>query len=653
MSALDQAFIKAYAKDGPPSGAAGSLGGAVGVVGAAQPAGGQATRGTPRAQVAAVRSETIDRMYHDAVLYRVDAPRAGTTRRAIVPPPHMHLPPPTSPKRNVRRSMLQLLGQASERATPMAVEPPARPAPSVRQMPRRETVTRHEATPRRQAAPRRNTAPHRERTLAELADELAPLPIPPQSPVQRPTDPPVRRATRVELAPEIIIDVPRTKEPATPISPAEPKLPVQPLILPTPPPPPNVAPLNLAQEFDPQFEVRGHWERDLAAAPGSLVITPEPADLQLSEPAPLVELKLDALPERSADSRGTVDSQVVEVQEVAAPPIPSFRVDPPHAAAGKPHGKFPPAPESPIEAEAVAETVIEPAADGPQAKFGDAAEEVAEPAVATAPIAPPAPAPVELNFAEQEVAIELPPEPAKSASDVAAGPPAAECVPLWEVDELQWPTTVERLVSDKTGYFAHASGRLLAAVRDGLRTLAISGSRRGEGRTTLALALARAAAKAGIQVAVIDADFARPQLAARIGLEIHHGWQDAATGLVPLSETAIRSLADNVTVLPLEASAARTGLTLADPRVTATLRAAAATFELVIVDLGPLGISDELLFPAEEACPLDAAIVVRDLRYASAAESEDIGQRLVAAGIEAVGIAENFVIEEELPVTSV
>jgi Mrp family chromosome partitioning ATPase len=94
-------------------------------------------------------------------------------------------------------------------------------------------------------------------------------------------------------------------------------------------------------------------------------------------------------------------------------------------------------------------------------------------------------------------------------------------------------------------------------------------------------------------------------------------------------------------------------LSLADPRVTATLRAAAATFELVLVDLGPLGASDELLFPAEEACPLDAAIVVRDLRYASAAESEDIGQRLIAAGIEAVGIAENFVVEEELPATSV
>src|SRR4029453_13929398 len=126
----------------------------------------------------------------------------------------------------------------------------------------------------------------------------------------------------------------------------------------------------------------------------------------------------------------------------------------------------------------------------------------------------------------------------------------SDCIPLWEVDRFQWPITVERLVSDKDGYFAQASGRLPPPVHDGLRTLAVSGSRRGEGRTTLALALARCAAKGGIQVAVIDADFARPQLAARLGLEANHGWQDTAPGRVPLSEAAGRSLADNITILP-------------------------------------------------------------------------------------------------------
>ncbi len=650
MSALDQAFIKAYAKDGPPQSDAT-------LAWAGTPASGNpaaAARQTPARiarpapaipgesiHVESIHVESIERIYHEAALYRVDVPRATTPRRVAVPTPHFPLPPPTSPKRNVRRSMLQLFGQASEQSTPMPVEPPARLPGAAR--PAQDAQQPARAT----------------RTLLEIAEELAPLPVPQPAPVQRPTDPPVRRASRaerapeVELAPEFVIDAPPRREPAPNKSAPEPKLPVQPLFAPAVAPQPNVAPLNLAQEFGPHFEVHGHWESDLAASPAALVITPEPADLQITEPAPLVELKLEALPA----ARASIAPRATN--EPDAPAIPSFRVDPPHAAvAARPHAKFPSAAaDAPIAAELID--------DQPQGKSSDATDEATERGPEAAPAA--SPAPQELNFADQEAATELAPQQVEARSETTAGAAAnrtsavgepgaetiTECVPLWEVDRFQWPVTVERLVSDKEGYFAQASGRLLAAIRDGLRTLAISGSRRGEGRTTLALALARTAAKAGIQVAVIDADFARPQLAARIGLEIHHGWQDAATGLVPLSETAVRSLADNVTVLPLEGSAARTGLSLADPRVTATLRAAAATFELVIVDLGPLAASDEPLFPAEEACPLDAAIVVRDLRYASASESEDVGQRLMAAGIEAVGIAENFVVEEEIPATSV
>jgi Mrp family chromosome partitioning ATPase len=226
--------------------------------------------------------------------------------------------------------------------------------------------------------------------------------------------------------------------------------------------------------------------------------------------------------------------------------------------------------------------------------------------------------------------------------------PATGATPVWEVDRFHWPRTCEKLLADQSGYLAGAGEKLVAAARDGLRTLAITGSRRGEGRTTLSLCLARAAAKAGIHVALLDADFARPSLASRLGLEIAHGWQDAALGHIPLSEAAVKSLSDNITVLPLEITSARRSLSLSDPRVTATLRAAAATFELVIVDLGPLGPGEGVVFPAGEKCPLDAAIVVRDLRFASEEESQDVGERLCDAGIEAVGVAENFVAEEEL-----
>jgi Mrp family chromosome partitioning ATPase len=578
MSALDQAFIKAYAKDAPAETAAAP--GARPQV--KLPLALRASTATPvPAQV--VQAQVIEQIYHEGTLYRVELPPPSAPRRATIPAPHFELPPRSSPRRNVRRSMLRLLGQESEAATPMPIAPPM-------QRSGQRTGDRRQATPVRQ-----------------------------------------------ELAPEVIFDQPH-KPPST--LPAVPSAAPFPAPLPIEAPWQLASPLDLAHQFEPQFEVHGHWDAASIATPSALVVLPAPADLHVTEPAPLIELHLAPLPEAPAQP------QVAELP--GTPAAPSFRVDPPHATA-RPHVKFTsPAIDSPIAAEIKAES---PATE---AYFGTHEENTAEDDTSEQDQAATGDVAVresDVSFADADTATSAATDSPTTESQPNAA--ADDCVPLWEVDRFQWPVTVERLVSDKDGYFAQASGRLIAAVRDGLRTLAISGSRRGEGRTTLALCLARAAAQAGIQVAVIDADFARPQLAARIGLEVNHGWQDAATGLVPLSEAAIRSLSDNITVLPLEASAARTGLSLADPRVTATLRAAAATFELVIVDLGPLAAGDEPLFPAEEACPLDAAIVVRDLRYASSAESEEIGQRLMAAGVEAVGIAENFVVDEEIPVTSV
>ena len=46
--------------------------------------------------------------------------------------------------------------------------------------------------------------------------------------------------------------------------------------------------------------------------------------------------------------------------------------------------------------------------------------------------------------------------------------------------------------------------------------------------------------------------------------------------------------------------------------------------------------------------PANAAVVVRDTRFASVGESRAVGDRLYDSGIEAVGIAENFVTQPEL-----
>ncbi|HZN32295.1 MAG TPA: hypothetical protein VFB80_00700 [Pirellulaceae bacterium] len=558
MSALDQAFIKAYAKDQPADRAA-----AV------------ASRGAPPRAVAGARvaAGAIEQVYRDGSLYRVDLPARISPSAAAIPQPHVKLLPPTSPRRSVQRSLLRLL--ANQPVPPPAdAELPPKVA--------RKVIIRH------------------------IAHSIAPAPLG----LLRPeVGEPLTLAEVDELPPETIIEWP----PAPAVAPP-----------PAPIAAPQTAPLNEAHAIPQLVEerpiaVHGQWA--LAESAAGLVVVAEPAEFDEAGSDGLVAVRLESLtlPEPPAAEpfaeESLVEAADFELHEAERTRFagkslddadngePAFRVDPPHAASiHRPHARFTAEPQ-PVDELTLAETPPEPQTQ----------------AEAAAPVESPAA------------------EPA-SATSVA---------PLWEVDRFHWPKTCEKLLSAEGSYFVHAGAKLVAAVKDGLRVLAITGTRRGEGRTTLALCLARVAAQAGVQAAIMDADFARPQLASKIGLAIAHGWQDAALGKIPLSEAAVKSLADQVTALPLEAAGAASRLSLADPRVTATIRAAAATFELLILDLGPVGPGEEVAFPPGEKCPLDAAIVVRDMRFATLAESEAIGHGLSDAGVEAVGIAENFVVEEE------
>jgi len=577
MSALDQAIIKAYAKDRPV---------------AARPAMDEPRTGARLGMPCIARGTTIDQIYHDGTLYRVEG-RAGSLRSAAaVPPPHLQTLPPTSPRRAVRRSVLRMLAANSN----------ARPA---------ETST-SESVPR----------VARKVIIRHISHVAAPRPLG-LRPLNRDS-----QSTQAELPPETIWpDASPSPVPSTP---------------------PAAPPLNVALAQLESIEVRGDWEHDSAVAPMMLV-----ADIpDHRAPSLVVNVQLHSLEASQQEATDDLDSAAAinsrsaftakSLDDLDEPPL-RYRLDSPQPQAiSRPHARFS---QKTDEAE-----VSEQALPGPAAATFAAEESAHDAASLTAELAD------ELTFADaptdaaDALASDLIPNrqgeiKQDPSSQTATAPKPA--TPQWEIDKFHWPRTCERLFADGQGYLAQAGDKLQAAMQDGLKVLAITGSRRGEGRSTLALCLARAAANTGIQVAVMDADFARPQLGSKVGVDIAHGWQDAALGKIPLSEAAVKSVADNVTLLPLESSAPTRALSLADGRVTATIRAAAATFELLIIDLGPLSAGTALEFPPGEGCPFDAAIVVRDLRFATAAESEAIGHTLHDAGIEAVGIAENFVVDDE------
>lgn len=563
MSALDQAFTKAYSNKAAATAPAATRQALVRMR-TASPA--------PLTDSAAPAAQ-LDHLYADGALYRVEAPQA-----AEVPPPHYT--PPASQQRTVQR---RIAGRHRGTAAPSidTVPPLSEPA----------------APPRRMPA----------LGLNEIARRLAHY-IPP--------------APAADLPPEVLVVEEPAASPPLPLPTVnEAPSPAKAVAAPVPLPEKEVAGPPETQEIPPLddvatlVEVCTPWESINDAVSGSMVILTDPPAMPAATQA-LIETALDPVVARGraiADEPSPVESESVESAAAEASAEKKCRIDPPQPQAIQPP-----------HIASVRDAGSEPPAAPPLASL---TPEETESLLGDPPVVATAEAPTQATIAA-----------------AAANEPL---VPMWEVDRLQWPSICDRLMKDEQSYFAQAGGKLVAAAKDGLKTLGITGSRRGEGRTTLALCLARCAAQSGLNVAMIDADFTRPQLAAVIGLEVAYGWQDAAQGKIPLPEAAVRSLADKITVLPLEPSSVAWPLALADKRVANLIRSVAQSHDLVIVDLGPTSGGSEPLFAVDETPPLDAVIVLRDLRYATPSETQAVGQRLHDSGIEAVGIAENFVPAEK------
>ena len=92
---------------------------------------------------------------------------------------------------------------------------------------------------------------------------------------------------------------------------------------------------------------------------------------------------------------------------------------------------------------------------------------------------------------------------------------------------------------------------LAAGVSEGRNVVALAGSRRYQGCTTLLLCAAKRLADRGLSVAMVDADFAHPALAARLGLLPDAGLEAVLADRLPLEEATIESLDDAMAVVPV------------------------------------------------------------------------------------------------------
>jgi Mrp family chromosome partitioning ATPase len=253
------------------------------------------------------------------------------------------------------------------------------------------------------------------------------------------------------------------------------------------------------------------------------------------------------------------------------------------------------------------------------------------------------------------------PTPSQGKAHGARADGTKPFVAAWEVDELRWPASCLRLWQTSEEDIAQAGEKLLSAARRGRKVVLITGLMHGEGRTTLAICLARWTSTAGARTALVEADTANAALTDQLGLDSPHGWVEVAASKMPLSEAAITLRGTGLTVFPCaptdtsshtgpaspasstgasEKAAMRRFDTQHDSALPSLLTELSPAFDLVLVDAGPL---DGALITKNDFAPAcDVALVVHDMRRTSQADVDRALSQLRAGGVHALAVAQNF-----------
>lgn len=122
----------------------------------------------------------------------------------------------------------------------------------------------------------------------------------------------------------------------------------------------------------------------------------------------------------------------------------------------------------------------------------------------------------------------------------------------------------------------------------GPRSIVITSSLVGEGRTTVAANLAVALTDAGAKVALIDGDLRHPSLANLLGLEPAVGLTDVLTGRMPLAEALQQWGNGDLYVLPAGRFQSAPSDLLSSQPMAQLLASLGAEFDYILIDAPPL-----------------------------------------------------------------
>ena len=183
--------------------------------------------------------------------------------------------------------------------------------------------------------------------------------------------------------------------------------------------------------------------------------------------------------------------------------------------------------------------------------------------------------------------------------------------PSLEVDAFRWSAVCDEIVARHAARLRPVLDALLSADDAGRSLIGVGAAAAGVGATTLVGCLARLLTDAGKSVAIVDADFSSPGLAASLGLAVEIGWEDVLAGRVPLAECAVQSIGDRVIVVPLVQGGAPAAEKLDAIHASVTAGVLRYHYDMVLFDLGTVAdpVQGAIARRVVGQCRLDALLL--------------------------------------------
>lgn len=122
----------------------------------------------------------------------------------------------------------------------------------------------------------------------------------------------------------------------------------------------------------------------------------------------------------------------------------------------------------------------------------------------------------------------------------------------------------------------------------GARVVLLTSATQGDGKSSIAVALARSAALAGLRVILIDGNFRAPSLASNFGAGPKSGLVAALTGRLPLSECIFRDPRSTVLALACTTPLRDPSQLLSSPALSQTVAQLRERCDLIVIDSAPV-----------------------------------------------------------------